>query len=169
VPATWHTTWATGTGGSTRPDDPDHLLQRFYGWAPTEAAWFIAAAVGRTLQRGEPLEPALRDRLTRLREYCADAVRRGADAHELTEFDSWFASGAFDDEWALDQLRQVLVLTPEMTLEPDVLKRLRTQVIAHPHACLEVLQHRRRRLAVLKRCAPLGPDRRDHHCGGVRG
>ncbi|MEU7960843.1 hypothetical protein [Micromonospora humida] len=120
-------------------DDPDHLLQRFYKQAPAEAASTIVESAGRSFNRDEPTDPKRSERLMRLWEYRVDAVRRGADPHELSAFDDWFINGRFDDAWSLNQLYEVLSLAPDIGLSVHVLRRLRALAHTHPHACLHVL------------------------------
>ncbi|MEV4629759.1 hypothetical protein AB0J90_26190 [Micromonospora sp. NPDC049523] len=135
-------------------DDPDGLLRRFYERAPAEATSTIIGSAGRTLKREEPIDPGLRDRLVRLWEHRIDAVRDGSDPTELLDFGLWFVNGEFDDAWSLAQLRDVLVLDPDVGLDLAVLRRLHTLAPAYPQECLRVLE----RFA----------GRPDHHGGVVR-
>jgi hypothetical protein len=67
----------------------------------------------RTLERArKPLDPEIKERLIKLWAWRIHEVRTASDprqaAEELGAFGWWFVSGAFDDEWALDQLIEIL-------------------------------------------------------------
>jgi hypothetical protein len=126
--------------GKLALDEPDRLLKRFYEAAPAEVTGQIIATAGQSLPIGALASPELLQRLTALWDYRVQAVKEGADPHELQDFDQWFISGAFDDTWALQQLLIVLRRLPDMDLGPEVLARIATLASTHTLRCLAILE-----------------------------
>jgi hypothetical protein len=126
--------------GKLALDEPDRLLKRFYEAAPAEVTSQIIATAGQSLPTGALASPELLQRLTALWDYRVQAVKDGADPHELRDFDQWFGSGLFDDTWALQQLLIVLKRLPDMDLGPEVLGRIATLAPTHTLKCLAILE-----------------------------
>jgi hypothetical protein len=121
-------------------DEPDQLLRRFYERVPAETAAQIIESIGRSLPSDGALDPALAHRLTALWDFRVTTVdSAGADPRELGDFDRWFISGAFDDDWSLRQLLIVLKRHTAKSLDPQVLGRLAELAPANPVSCLAVL------------------------------
>lgn len=126
--------------GQLALDEPDRLLKRFYEAAPAEVTGQIIATAGRSLPEGTPASSDLLQRLIALWDYRVQAVKDGADPHELRDFDEWFVSGAFDDTWALQQLLMVVRRLPDIDLDPEVLGRIAALAPTHPLRCLAILE-----------------------------
>jgi hypothetical protein len=56
---------------------------------------------------------------------------------EFKEFGWWFASGKFDDLWALSQLFNALQISNEVSVNHEVMKKLTTLVIKYPKEVLD--------------------------------
>lgn len=118
--------------------EADGLIPHFFRSARAELRRHAIEFVGYSLYHSEkpiPTEPL--ERLSRLWEWrsadlFATAQDRSVDGRtaaeiakaELAVFGWWFASGAFDDEWALEQLRSVLSVTGRVELEHAAAERL---------------------------------------------
>jgi hypothetical protein len=93
---------------------PDSLLSRYYDRAPASVRADLLERIGHGLV-DTPADAAAR--LAELLDHRLTAVQHGGDATELRGFGWWFSSGAFDDDWAVGRLRDVLTHTalPEPT------------------------------------------------------
>ena len=60
-------------------------------------------------------------------------------AEELREYGWWFASGKFDDEWAIDQLLEVLRIAKWVAPDFSVVERLADLSKAMPVKCIQAL------------------------------
>lgn len=124
---------------------PVGLLARFYEKAPDALRGEALEFVGQSLpDTNEVIEPQILNRLQLLWEQRLRAARTATPpafhATELAAFGWWFASGKFDDSWAIEQLRDVLKLVGKV--EPDhlVIKRLATLTDAMPVLAVECLR-----------------------------
>ena len=93
--------------------EEDSLVNRFFATSPAVLRAHAIRFVGHSLRSTEEeLEPTLVERLTKLWErrlaVAQAAGSRESFVDEIAEFGWWFASGKFDDDWAIHQLRQVL-------------------------------------------------------------
>lgn len=98
--------------------------------------------MGRSLcNTKDEVEPEFIDRLKALWTHRLDAARAAPSLSDFTEelanFGWWFASGKFDDDWALEQLRAGSDLVKKA--EPDHLVAEKLAEIA-PRKPLEVVQ-----------------------------
>ncbi|MET8550392.1 hypothetical protein [Micromonospora zamorensis] len=121
-------------------DDPDQLLHRFYQQAPAQAAAVIAEIVGISLANAVPLDLAQRDRLMKLWEYRLATANPSSRHRELQTIDDWYLSGAFDDDWALAQLRTIMVSDPEFHPSSRALRRMASNPTQHAQACLAIFE-----------------------------
>lgn len=121
-------------------DDADQLLRRFYRQAPPSAAMVIAESIGRTLAAAVPLDPDRRERLMTLWEYRLSSVDPAAAPDELGSFDAWYLSDAFDQAWALDQLRAVMSKDKNVDPSTRVLRKMADNAAQHAVACLDVFE-----------------------------
>ncbi|MGH3570607.1 MAG: hypothetical protein ACRDUW_02065 [Pseudonocardiaceae bacterium] len=113
------------------------LLRRFYDRAPVSARAQLIDVIGHSLAHTP--RPAV-EQLKALWELRLHAVQDGADPAELGGFGWWFASGVFDDGWALRQLRSVLVHTGLRGTDKPALTHLASITANHPTASLAVLE-----------------------------
>jgi hypothetical protein len=129
------------------------LLEAFYAAADSElrtwAAWFI----GRSLQDipadgGEAtpadVPPEVVDRLmalwaSRLRE-AQTASEIDPYINELAGFGWWYASGVFDETWALEQLIEALRINGKLDSSHLVIDRLAIDVESNPRLAVEALE-----------------------------
>ena len=81
------------------------------------------------------------DRLRTLWAWWRTAATATSDAADLAAFGWWFTSGVFDDEWATDELLEVLTLTDgRIDWDHEVIKKLAQGAATRPTkvaACLE--------------------------------
>jgi len=106
-------------------DEPDGLLPRFYAKASDALCGYAFATEGRRLYNTKGAVPSeILARLRALWEQRFNVAQAdtspSSHAAELAAFGWWFASAKFDDTWALDQLTQVLKLTPS-----EIVSRMR--------------------------------------------
>ncbi|MEU7779139.1 hypothetical protein [Micromonospora parva] len=121
-------------------DDPDQLLHRFYQQAPAQAAAVIVEMSGNSLAAAVPLDPAHRDRLMKLWEYRLATANPSSRHRELQTFDDWYLSGAFDEDWSLAQLRNIMVSDPEIHPSFRALQRMSSNATQHAPACLHIFE-----------------------------
>lgn len=103
------------------------LVDLFFTQAPPDLRTHLIETIGFDLL-DEEAEPSTRA-LARLRElwtWRVTAIRQRSDAEpgELRGFGWWFASGKFDQEWALTQLHDLLSIGGTVEPEPRVLEHL---------------------------------------------
>lgn len=87
---------------------PDSLLHQYYDRAPASVRADLLERIGHGLV-DTPADAAAR--LAELLDHRLTAVQHGGEATELRGFGWWFSSGAFDDDWAVRRLRDVLTHT----------------------------------------------------------
>jgi hypothetical protein len=105
------------------------MLELFYEKAPPSLRGHALHFVGRSLQTADEAVPTeIIERLIVLWERrLADARASGSAASyapELEAFGWWFASGKFDDEWALPQLAEALTYSGSAEVDHLVVERL---------------------------------------------
>lgn len=125
-------------------DDDDRLLARFYEVAPGDvrahAIWFF----GRDLIDIKEVIPRevlerLRNLWTRRIDEARGAESKGPYTSELAAYGGWFASGKFDELWALTQLRDVLKFAGAIEPYHSVLERLAKVASLFPDLAVESL------------------------------
>ncbi|MBU2669937.1 hypothetical protein KOI35_41155 [Actinoplanes bogorensis] len=121
-------------------DDADQLLRRFYRQAPTRAATVIVESIGRTLAAAAPVEPDRRDRLMKLWEYRLSGDDPTATLDELESFNAWYLSDAFDQAWALAQLRALMSKNKNVYPSSRVLRKMVDNAEQHAAACLDIFE-----------------------------
>jgi hypothetical protein len=131
--------------GKIALQDEGGLLELFWLKAPPELRGYLFEHVGRSLSntRDEiPIE--IIDRLKHLWENRL--ARAKASSHpeqhkdELAAFGWYFIAGKFNDEWELDQLKEVLKLVNKIEDPKFVVDRLALLASAHPAASVECLR-----------------------------
>lgn len=105
------------------------LLERLFDRAPGDVRASALDAAGPTMQNADtfddasPEDAATRQRQRALWQWRRDTAttrgRPGEDAQELCAFAQWFAAAAFDDTWALPELRTALHLAGDHADLPD--------------------------------------------------
>lgn len=100
--------------------------------------------IGRGLSHTESITVELVERLQKLWHQRVEVAKVSSQIqnykNELASFGSWFASGKFNDDWAIEQLKQVIKLVNK--IEPDhvVVERLAKIVGAMPLEAVECLR-----------------------------
>lgn len=135
----WLAVW-----GTISPTSEDGLLERFVSASQPVTRKHALADVGRTLQQDKtPVPPAVVDRLRTMWRWWRIAAAATSDAADLAAFGWWFTSGVFDDQWATDELLEVLTLTDgRVEWDHEVIKKLAQGAATRPTkvaACLEKL------------------------------
>jgi hypothetical protein len=100
--------------GKLRIEDPDSALSRLFARAPDSLAAHAITFVGRSLPGWKgPVPGDVKLRLMKLWERRLGVARHNPAAHqqELSAFGWWFATGLFEDKWAIAQLQSVIDLT----------------------------------------------------------
>ena len=110
---------------------PDGLLSLFYEKAPSTLRAKAHESVGRWLQNNKgSIETAVIQRLEVLWASRLHAARSGGGElsyeNELAAFGWWFASGRFDDKWAINQLIETLETGGSLDDKKHVVKHLAT-------------------------------------------
>ncbi len=135
----WLAVW-----GMISPTSEDRLLQRFVSAAQPVTREHALADVGRALHQDKtPLPTEVVDRLRTLWTWWRIASPATSDAADLAAFGWWFTSGVFDDQWATDELLEVLTLTDgRVEWDHEVIKKLAQGAPTRPTkvaACLQKL------------------------------
>src|SRR5882724_8617100 len=109
--------------------EPDNALAVFFGRAPVALRRHALAWLGIDLERSsKQLRPEIKERLMKLWAWRIEENRAGCEPRELAEelgaFGWWFVSGAFDDEWAIDQLIEILPIGGKLDAHHDVMEKL---------------------------------------------
>lgn len=125
-------------------DSPVELLPGFYASGSDEVAAEAIHFVGQDLS-GQPPDPN-DDAVVRLRLLwqARAASHFGQDPpaspKEVEAFGWWFISGAFPEDWSLDQLLAALTVTGCTEMEVAVVERLATLVEERPQEVLRCLE-----------------------------
>jgi hypothetical protein len=107
----------------------DNPLAIFFSHAPVALRRHALASVGIDLERAQkPLRADIRERLMKLWTWRVEEVRSASDLREVGEelgaFGWWFVCGAFDDEWAIDQLTEMLPIGGKVDAHHEVMAKL---------------------------------------------
>jgi hypothetical protein len=123
----------------------DNLLSRFMTLAPPHARGEALGYVGRSLINSKEEVPVeIKKRLCALWEQRLGEARTSSDRaafkSELKAFSYWFASGHFDDSWAISQLLEVMDLVGEPGNSYVVIKRLAQIATKLPYDTIRCLE-----------------------------
>ncbi len=125
--------------------DPESQISKFWRKASDMLRGHALKFVGRSLNGTQgPVPPEILERLQSLWETRLAAAKRAPspDTHraEVAAFGWWFASGKFEDEWAMRQLIEALKLAGKV--EPDhlVVERLAALVQVMPKEAVRCLE-----------------------------
>jgi hypothetical protein len=127
-------------------NEPEGLLNRFWEKASLAVKGKAIELVGRSLEDTKGVVPAkILDRLRQLWEKRLGAARSATDVEvflpELKAFGWWFASGTFDDKWAIKQLLEALKLTQKTYPHHLVVERLTGVAEKMPLEAVQCLGH----------------------------
>lgn len=125
-------------------DDKEGLLTQFWEKASDELAAHALEFVGRSLRDtkdGVPSEIIERLKSLWLKRLAAakSSISVRYRIKETAAFGWWFASGKFDDEWAIKQLREALQVARKVEPAHLVIKRLAKLVRTVPSDAVECL------------------------------
>jgi hypothetical protein len=127
-----------------RLDSDDPLLREFFERAEAEDRAYAISFAGHAVQHwdrefsSEPLARLVELWESRLRTI---RIREGEGATELTSFGWLFTSRAFDPEWSLEQLLEVLTLTSgRIADDVEVVKRLSELAETNPRRAAEAIR-----------------------------
>jgi hypothetical protein len=144
--------------------EDDDLLSKYLRLASAKQRGEALGFVGRSLMNSpEPVPSPMLDRLRTLWETRLAIAARGPDPRlfreELSSFSSWFVSGKFDDDWAIQQVRAIIDLVGIDTVHAfTVIKRLAQIAPERPAAAIECLE---RIVASPTKCVIYLPDMRE--------
>jgi hypothetical protein len=132
--------YAQGTIGL----EPGSPVDIFFARAPVGARAHVIEMTGIEVTNAEQPSPAALERLQRLWQWRIGVLQQhvGASLEELKGFGWWFASGKFDDDWALGQLYDLLVSDGAVESDHMVVERLaalRRERLAQVVTCLSLL------------------------------
>lgn len=120
-----------------------HLLAKFYAKASSKLCGHALEFVGRSLRNTEePAPPEVLVRIQNLWEQRFYIARQAPTVHsaELAEFGGLFASGHFEDTWAMTQLLEVLKLIGKAEPGHSVVERLAVLSEKMPYQTVECLR-----------------------------
>jgi hypothetical protein len=125
-------------------DEPQGIFVRFFALAPDPLRAEAVDVVGRSL-RGDPsnVPSEVRARLERFWAWrIAQAKQTGEQerGEELAAFGRWFASSVFEDEWALERLKETLTLSDWLRPSHLELGRLAALAEARPREAVECVR-----------------------------
>lgn len=130
--------------GKLPPDDPENLLGRFLSRAPVALRGQAMGFAGRAIRNASEVPDRILDRLRDLwSRRLESAIRSGTPVEfrdELANFGWWFASGRFEDRWALEQLEAVLKSAGDIDPEHLVAERLVATVPSFPEESVRCLR-----------------------------
>ncbi len=114
--------------GKISLDDPESLLVQFYEKASDKVCFHAMDFIGRILQDAVISEEIL-NRLMSFWEYRLAGIKASdspsSHESEIAAFGWWFVSGKFEDDWALNQLTEVLRMVGTVDLvDREVVERL---------------------------------------------
>lgn len=127
--------------GNLGLDDDDGLVRRFFINSNPDIRRHAIGYVGQSLDTDDQVPDAVLDRFKALWEmYWSNVGKRDAEERpEAWLFGTWFASGQFSDEWALEQLEQFVDVVPIPEPDHEVMEQLAKCAESHVAASARVL------------------------------
>ena len=121
--------------------EEDSLLDLFYECADDELRAHVIEFVGRAVGHAPMLEEPVATRFRDLWRLRLEEGRAAPDEHraELAAFGWWFANDAFDADWRLGNILEVLRLVGFVQPDFEVVAHLARLATDHPRACAEAL------------------------------
>jgi hypothetical protein len=119
--------------------DPSRLVERFFAAAPRQLCAHAIRFMGTSLEGKEAVPGEVLQRFVSLWEWYGANVVVGPEEQfpeQLAAFGWWFASGRFDDTWALQQLQAVVEKTPNVEPDDQIMERLAKLSKTMPGPCL---------------------------------
>lgn len=130
--------------GKLNLDESGGLLNLFYRKASDSLCGYAIEFVGRSLRKAEKdVSSEVLDRLKILWIRRIDIVRSAetsiSHAAEISAFGWWFASGKFEDAWAIEQLKEALKQSSRIESDFLVVERLSSLATIFPASVVECL------------------------------
>lgn len=130
--------------GKSSLDDEESLINSFFRVAGPSLRASAVGFVGEDLRVTEgSIDTEILSRLQTLWTNRFEIVRRADPVNkyqdEMAAFGLWFASGKFNEEWSLTQLREVLLLKKKVDGDDFVIERLAALAPKHPRIVVECL------------------------------
>lgn len=127
--------------GNLGMDDDDGLVRRFFNNSRPEIRRHAIGYVGQSLGTGDDIPDAVLDRFRALWEmYWSNVgIQDAEDRPEDWLFGTWFASGRFPDQWALEQLEQFVRVVPIPEPDHDVMEQLARCAESHLAPSVRIL------------------------------
>jgi len=130
--------------GKSSLDHEDSLITRFFTAASPGLRASAIGFVGEDLRVTEgSIDGEILSRLQTLWNSRLEVARRPGSVSnyrdEMAAFGWWFASGKFDEEWSLTQLREVLLLEKKVDGDDFVVERLAALAPKYPRIVVECL------------------------------
>ncbi|MEF2278368.1 hypothetical protein V3W47_08645 [Deinococcus sp. YIM 134068] len=123
--------------------EQDALLETFLERAPAETVGEALSSLGRTLEREEQVDEGPLSLARQLWQFVRDTLlqRRPADRQILLRpFGWWYASGKFDETWALHEL-QTIAAEALVEGQPQVIECLTQIAPTYPVEVLTILRY----------------------------
>jgi len=121
----------------------DAILTEFWSKAPDSLRGHAIESIGQALKATEkPISEEIINRLKALWGKRLDSAKNYPEDHEkeMAAFGWWFASGGFDEEWAVKQLHEVLEQTKKIEVADEVFERLVAIAESYPLQAVECLR-----------------------------
>ena len=130
--------------GDLELGDSDMLLEKFFAKASGQHHEQFMRQIGKQLRDGNSeVEVDLLQRLKRLWEWRVSQVKNATasnlQALDLRYFSWWFASGKFDSNWAIAQLKDVIRLVKDIDYDDQLLPHLVALAPLMPLSVVECL------------------------------
>lgn len=125
-------------------NDQTGLLMKFYQKADDKLKYHAIQFIGTTLeQESNSIDPLILQRFISFWEYRLQAAKKYDPTlakDELSAFGWWFISGKFDDDWAINQLKEALNLAGKIDPDYRVLERLAQVSVSFPDLSIDCLR-----------------------------
>ncbi|MFX1298544.1 MAG: hypothetical protein ACFFD2_27265, partial [Promethearchaeota archaeon] len=125
-------------------NDQKGILMKFYQKADTRLKYHAIQFIGTSLeQESRSIDPLILGRFISLWEYRLQAVKKYDPTllkDELSAFGWWFISGKFDNDWAINQLKEALNLAGKIDPDYRVLEHLAQVSVSFPDLAIDCLR-----------------------------
>jgi len=133
--------------GVTNLEEHTDLIPQFFENADDELRSHAMDFIGRSLQvnDGERADQEIVDRMRQLWEWRIDHIRASGNVaafrQELSAFGWWFFCGAFEQNWALERLREAMEMANNVEPDHQIVEMLADLADEHPALVVECFRH----------------------------